>query len=76
MGIGKRLAHQNTVVAFLDLLNSPGIVVAIRENGLSTLGFLFVCVKLDQTTYEVTGTSPQSKTFRSLTNGFASSGTL
>lgn len=76
MGIGKWLAHENTVVAFLDLLNSPGIVVAIRENGLLTLGLFFAHMKLSETTHEVTGTSPQSKTFRSLTNGFASSGTL
>ena len=31
MGIGERLAHENTVVAFFDLLNSPRVVIAARE---------------------------------------------
>jgi hypothetical protein len=31
VGIGKRLTHENTVVAFFDLLNSPCIVIAMRE---------------------------------------------
>lgn len=40
MGIGKRLAHENTVVAFLDLLNSPRVVIAAREICPSALTFL------------------------------------
>lgn len=37
MGIGERLAHQHTVVAFFNLLDGPGIVVAVEKRYLSVL---------------------------------------
>lgn len=69
--VGGRLAHQDAVVAFFDLLDSIRIVIPDRELARCTYHRLG-----RPSPYEVTGISPQSRTVAQLLNGFASSGTL
>ena len=58
-------------MAFLDLVEGVGVVVAV----LFLASFLDHYA-LNSRTYEVTGMSPQSSTVAQELNGFASSGTL
>lgn len=72
MRVRRRLAGQDTIVAFLDLMDSICIIISnmtisnptpIRNTG-------------SRSPYEVTGISPQSRTVAQLLNGFAARGTL
>lgn len=72
--VSVRLAHQDTIVSFFDLFNCPGVVVSVARLALSSS--IHTGAVLSAQTYEVTGTSPQSKIRMSLVNGFACKGTL
>jgi hypothetical protein len=72
VGIGVWCSAQKKVVAFFDLLQSVGIVVSSVQ-----------CQQLQmpsnhsvESTYDVTGMSPQSMTLAQELKGFALSGTL
>lgn len=67
--VGGRLAHEDAVVAFLDLVDCPFRVIPV--DGQTDASAIQV-----QCAYDVTGTSPQSITVAQLSNGFAASGTL
>lgn len=82
--VGGRVAGKDTVVALLDLVKSPGVVVPLRQPKHASVHTSF-----DQkvrtasfpsrnmaNTYEVTGMSPQSNTVAQLLKGFVSRGTL
>ena len=67
-----RCAHEETVVAFFDLLDCVGIVVAedVLMLDISSV------IAWEGETHDVTGISPQSNTVAQLLKGLASSGTL
>lgn len=71
LSVGGWVAHKNAVVAFFNLVNSPGVVVSALQSAPKAHSY---SVGLE--THEVTGISPQSSTVAQLLNGFASSGTL
>lgn len=67
--VGRRVAHENAVVTFLDLVDGPCIIV-------SSLSSVELSATMLIWTHEVTGMSPQSNTFAQSWNGFAARGTL
>lgn len=72
MSVGSGVARENAVVAFLDLVESPGIVIP-----MIFFWSMARCMKQRRRkTYEVTGMSPQSSTVAQLSKGLVSRGTL
>lgn len=69
-GVRGGLTHEDTIMAFLDLLESPGIVVSTPASEISSQSVLCWWA------YDVTGISPQSIIDAQLLNGFAARGTL
>jgi len=71
-GVGRGVTHEDAVVAFFDLVDRPGVVVAwfiVSSSREIDTAWLRI-------SYDVTGISPQSSTFAHELNGLAAKGTL